>query len=64
MSGRNRIAHGLSGQRHIIELSAVAYKEILDKLIEAGYDWLVWPDMGQIPMDGFVVRSIERRSSP
>ena len=63
MSDRLRIRDGLRGRRHVVEVSPAFYKELFDKLIEAGYDWLIWPDLGQIPMDGFVIRSVERGQS-
>ncbi len=40
----------------IIELSEAAYKEIEDKLLSAGYDWLVLPAKWHgLKMDGFVI---------
>ncbi len=60
---RLRVRDELRGRRIIIEISPSTYKEILDKLIEAGYDWLVWPDFGQISMDGFVIRNVNRNAA-
>jgi hypothetical protein len=41
----------------ILELSVASYQEIEEKLLSAGYDWLVLPGNKRgIPMDGFVIR--------
>ncbi len=57
---RASVARVLAGRPKIIELSSGAYKEIWEQLALAGYDWLIFPDFGQIAMDGFVVRNGER----
>ena len=64
MGYRRLMADEVLERRYIIEITPAAYKEIWDKLAEAGYDWLVFPDFGQIAMDVFVVRSSERRHAP
>ncbi len=52
----------------ILELSEAAYKEIEDKLLAAGYDFLVMPAKWHgLKMDGFVImrqRLDEHRPSP
>lgn len=41
----------------VLELSPSAFAEIQEKLLDAGYDWLVFPHNGSIPMDGFILQS-------
>lgn len=43
----------------VIELSPQAFAEIQEALLDAGYDWLVFPNNGSIPMDGFILQSNE-----
>ncbi len=46
--------------RRVIELSEAAYTEIEAKLVEGGFDWLVFPPRDSILMDGFIItRSTE-----
>ena len=45
----------------IIEVSSGTYIEIRDLLLEAGYDYLVFPDHGLFSMDGFVIKNRERQ---
>ena len=39
----------------ILDLSAAAYDEIRNKLIDAGYDYLVWPPTGRISLRDFII---------
>ncbi len=44
----------------IIEVSPETYTEIRDQLLDAGYDYLIFPDFGSFSMEGFVIRNRER----
>lgn len=47
---------GVRESYHTIELSPQAFAEIQERLVEAGYDWLVFPHNGSIVMDGFILQ--------
>ena len=40
----------------VLEISPAAFAEIQEALLAAGYDWLVFPYNGSIPMDGFILQ--------
>lgn len=47
-------------QPRIIDVSPPTFREIQDRLLEAGYDFLAWGKT-TIAMDGFILRETEPR---
>ena len=40
----------------VLEVSQATYQEITNRLLEGGYDWLVFPDIGYINLGDFLVQ--------